>query len=100
MTVAREAKISPRIEAKTPKRMVPQPYVVRVAIVPTGTNESGNESGSHPAPPPTKAHVLKKSALMTLTSRTRPDDWRVNSLPPAGCELAALAYITSGPQRG
>ena len=39
-----------------------------------------------PIVPPMKAEVLKKSALATLTSRTSPDDWRVNRSLPSPCD--------------
>src|ERR1700761_642776 len=39
-------------------------------------------------PTPTNAATLKNSALVTLTFRTNPDDWRMNSF---GVVLAAAA---------
>src|SRR3954468_816876 len=44
-----------------------------------------------PIVPPMNADVLKNNALATLTSRTSPDDWRVNSILPPPWPMPTLA---------
>ena len=54
-----------------------------------------------PRVPPMKAEVLKNSALTTLTSRTRPDDWRVNRVrPPSSCQGHCLLSPSATPRPG
>src|SRR5579864_3675295 len=78
MTVVSEAKIRARRTQKAPTMKATTDQLVTRPSTTTGTPARTAMPYAPPSVPPMNAAVLKKRALATLTSRTRPDDWRVN----------------------
>ena len=82
MTLVSEAKIRARRTHSAPTRKATHDQLVRPPMTMTGTPASTAMPNAPPRVPPMKAAVLKNSALTTLTSRTKPDDWRVKRVFP------------------
>src|SRR5450432_275422 len=82
MTLVSEAKMIARRTQAAPTMKATHDQFVRPPMTTTGTPARTAMPYAPPSVPPINAAVLKNSALTTLTSRTRPDDCRVNSVLP------------------
>src|SRR3974390_2169171 len=82
MTLVSDAKIRARRTHSPPTMNAVYDQLVNGPITMIGTPARTAIWNAPPSVPPMKAEVLKNSALATLTSRTSPDDWRVNRVRP------------------